>query len=269
MSVPPEMTMTLKLAGRRRPVRGEEVISPEEVPAVRRGSIAAGTALLLMTVLAGVGYGVAVGGLVTADDPARTAADITASAGLFRVGIVCLYAVAVLDVVVAWGLYLVYRPVDAGVAALAAVLRSVYAAVFLTATSGLAGAADLLTADVPGDLPTAAPEEALLAIAGFEQTWNAGLGLFGVHLVLVGVLVHRSGFTPRLLGGLVVLAGLGYTVDAVAAVLTAGRAPQVSVYLFAGELLLALWLLVRGRRVGPEGPAAPTAPAPEAPGGSG
>jgi hypothetical protein len=228
------------------------VIPGDAVAAVRRGSVAAGTALLLMAVLAGIGYGVAVGGLVTPDDPARTASDVLASEGLFRLGIVCLSAVVVLDVVVAWGLYLVYRPVDAGLAALAALLRTVYAAVFLVAVSRLVGAVDLLAADDAGVLPglEQARAQALLEIAGFEQTWNAGLGLFGVHLVLVGVLIHRSGFTPRLLGGLVALAGLGYTVDAVAAVLTGGTAPQVSVYLFAGELLLAFWLLVRGRHAG-------------------
>jgi len=42
------------------------------------------------------------------------------------------------------------------------------------------------------------------------------------------------------------IAGLGYPFDSVAAALTAHR--QVSSYTFRGELLLALWLVIRGRR---------------------
>jgi hypothetical protein len=213
----------------------------------RRDRTIAGGALVLMAVLAGVGVGVAVGGLVTPDDPLRTVGDLVASEGLFRIGIVCLLAVVGLDVVVGWALYRVYRPVDAGLALLAAVLRFVYAAVLLVAVGQLALAADLLGGDLPLTAPDHMASQALVALGTFERVWNLGLGLFGVHLLLVGRLAYRSGFTPRVLGVLVALAGAGYTVDSVAAVLSAGAAPAVSVYLFAGELLLAVWLIASGR----------------------
>lgn len=91
-----------------------------------------------MAVLAGVGFGVAVQGLVTPGDPARTAADVLAAEGPFRAGIVCLAGVVALDVVVAWALYRVLAPVDAGLPLLAAAFRLVYAAVFLVAIGHLA-----------------------------------------------------------------------------------------------------------------------------------
>lgn len=68
-------------------------------------STTAGIGLLLMAALAGFGNFVAVEGLVTPGDAARTATDITASEGLFRFGIATLFAVVALDVVVAWALY--------------------------------------------------------------------------------------------------------------------------------------------------------------------
>ena len=52
-----------------------------------------------------------------------------------------LLVVAVLDVVVAWALYAVLRPVSRGIALLAAWLRVVYAAVFAAALSNLVVAA--------------------------------------------------------------------------------------------------------------------------------
>ena len=69
---------------------------------VRNASLTAGIALLLMSVVAIFGNVVVVDGLTTPGDAAATAADITASAGMFRLGIVSLIAVIALDVVIAW-----------------------------------------------------------------------------------------------------------------------------------------------------------------------
>ncbi|MGY1848557.1 DUF4386 domain-containing protein [Blastococcus sp. SYSU DS1021] len=220
----------------------------------RRAGLVAGTALLLMAALAAVGYGAAVEGLVTPGDPGRTATDVLAAEGLFRAGILCLIGVAVLDVVVAWALHQVFAPVDARLSLLAAVCRLVYTAVFLVAIGHLAAAANLLATD------------AVLGAAEidrFDAIWNTGLLLFGVHLVLVGVLAHRWRAAPRGLGVLLVVAGLGYAFDSAGAVLSAGSWPTVAQFTFLGEVLLALWLLWRGRRAaraatGP-GPGAPLA----------
>src|SRR5688500_6497800 len=72
---------------------------------IRNASITAGVALLLMSVVAIFGNVVVVDGLVTEGDAARTATDIMAVQGLFRLGIVSLIVLVALDVVVAWALY--------------------------------------------------------------------------------------------------------------------------------------------------------------------
>src|SRR5688500_14006980 len=104
---------------------------------MRTAAITAGVALLPMSGLAGFGQVVPLDGLVTEGDAAKTAADITASEGLFRLGILSLFAVIVLDVVVAWGLYRVFRPVNKNVSMLAAAFRLVYAGVFMVAIARL------------------------------------------------------------------------------------------------------------------------------------
>lgn len=114
-------------------------------PSVRKASLTAGVALLLMSALAAFGVFVAVEGLVTQGDAARTANDIMASESLFRFGIVSLFLVIALDVVVAWALYRVFSPVSIGVSRLAAWLRLLYAAVFMVAVSELVGALRLLS----------------------------------------------------------------------------------------------------------------------------
>jgi hypothetical protein len=39
-----------------------------------------------------------------------------------------------------------------------------------------------------------------------DNIWSAGLILFGAHLVVIGALAYRSGFVPRLISALPVLA---------------------------------------------------------------
>lgn len=204
--------------------------------AVRGWAVAAGAGLVLMAVVAGFGNFFAIGGLVTAGDAERTARDIAGSEGLFRAGIASLFVVVVLDVVVACALYRVFDGVDRTLSLLAATFRLVYAGVFLIAVSHLLGAVDLADS---GD--------ALREVDAFSDLWVFGLGLFGAHLLVLGYLLHRSGFAPVVLGPLVAIAGLGYLIDSLGLVF--GAELSISSYAFVGELLLALWLLLRGRRI--------------------
>ena len=76
---------------------------------LRRAALIAGSALLAMTVLSVYAYLVVIDGLVVDGDAARTASNIAEAEGRFRIGVACFALVAVLDVVVAWGLR-VLRP---------------------------------------------------------------------------------------------------------------------------------------------------------------
>jgi hypothetical protein len=54
---------------------------------------------------------------------------------------------------------------------------------------------------------------------------------------------------PRFIGILLVVAGAGYVLDSLLAVLYDGRLPAVSSVTFVGEFLLALWLVARSSRL--------------------
>jgi hypothetical protein len=64
-----------------------------------------------------------------------------------------------------------------------------------------------------------------------------------------GYLAYRSGYVPRFLGALLVIAGLGYVVDSVGGVLTGGTWTEVGSDDVPRELLLAFWLVIRSRRL--------------------
>jgi hypothetical protein len=219
-------------------------------PGGPQGGFTGGVALLLLAALAALGLLVAVQGLVTPGDAARTANDVAASATRFRLGVASMYVVVVLDVVAAWALFRFFAPVDASLSRLAAWFRLAYSAVFLVAISQLAGVPDLLSNP---DYQRAFGQEqlhaqALTRIESFDAVWMAGLLLFGAHLALVGYLAYRSGYVPRLIGVLVALAGVGYAIDTIASVLFTDPY-AVSTLTGFGEAVLAVWLVARGRRL--------------------
>ena len=219
---------------------------------IRTAGLVAGLALIAMSVLAAFGNFVAVEGLVTPGDAARTAEDILAAEGTFRLGVLALYLVVVLDVVVAWALMRVFEPVSRSLSRLGAWFRLAYSAIFMVAISQLAGIPDLLGASGSAAFTTEQVEaQALLKVDAYHDIWFAGLILFAAHLVIVGYLAYRSGYVPKILGALVVIAGLGYAFDSVGTVLSESP-PEISMVTFIGEFLLCLWLLIRGRRMSAE-----------------
>ena len=205
---------------------------------LRRASLTAGVGLALMAVLAGFAVFGAIAAQITPGDAARTAQDIAASQGVFRLGIAGLIVVVILDVIVAAALYILFAPVNRMVAIMAAGFRIAYAAVYLVAIAQLVIAVDLL-----GN-----PAQALLAVNAYDTIWHVGLILFGVHLLLIGALAYRSGYVPKIFGILLVIAGAGYLVDGFGAVLVQDYAISIGAFTFVGEVALIFWLLISGRR---------------------
>jgi hypothetical protein len=220
-------------------------------PSIRRAGLVAGVGILAMAALSGFGIFYVGEGLVTPGNAARTVEDIAASDGLFRWGTVSLYAVVVLDVVVAWALFRFFSPVSSGLARLAAWFRLAYAGVFMLAIGQLAGIPDLVASDQYSGVFTVEQiqGQTLLKIDAFEDLWMAGLILFGIHLALVGYLAYHSDYVPKLLGILLIIAGAGYVFDSVVSTVLVTPPGSVTTVTFVGEFLLAVWLVVRHRRI--------------------
>ena len=82
------------------------------------------------------------------------------------------------------------------------------------------------------------------------QANNIGLVFFGFYCLLIGYLIFRSTFLPRILGAAMTLAGLGWLTGSFASFLS----PPFAIHLFPyimlpgmlGEGALTVWLLVKG-----------------------
>jgi len=196
--------------------------------------------------------------LLVPGDPGATTKNIVASGGLFRVGICSYLIVAVTDVLVAWALYVFLRPVNPSLSLLAAWLRVTHAITLgialtsLLAVLQLVSEADYLAAIPSGQLSA----QVMLSFDAFNDGWLIGLVFFGVHCLILGYLMFRSGYVPRVLGVLLIIAAFGYLIDSFAHFLLPDYASYQTIFLLivavpaiVAELALCIWLLWKGPRV--------------------
>ena len=211
-------------------------------------ALATAFSLLLMAILAPFAQFGVLKTLIVPADAAATTSNIAASLGLFQAAIVAFLIVAILDVVVAWGFYVLLRPVNEGLARLVGSLRVVYAALFAFALLNLFDAAGLVQS-ATGTALQSGPLQAQVAaaVASFDTGWHLALGIFGLHLVGLGALLFRFA-APRLLAILVVLAGIGYLADSLGTMFVPGYGLTISTFTFVGEALLIFWLFWRAAR---------------------
>ena len=197
-------------------------------------------------------------GLIIPDDAAQTATNIMDSEGLFRAGIVSFIIIAMLDVLVAWGLHVLLQPVNKSLSLLAAWLRIVYAGILAIAVLNLLMVMQVLSGiDYLTGFDTAQLQaQAMLFLDAFSLGWLIGLVFFGLHLLVFGYLVYQSNYMPRILGIFLMVAGAGYIIDSLAHFILSNYTDYESIFLvivavpsLVGELSVTFWLLLRGGKI--------------------
>jgi hypothetical protein len=218
---------------------------------LRQAAIVAGVGLLIMAILAPFAEFFVRLSLIVPGDAAATAKNIMADESLFRIAICVYLIVAILDVVVAWALYVFLKPVNKSLSLLAAWFRVVYAAILAMVLLNLVTALHLLSgADYLSVFETdQLHAQAMLFLNAFDYGWSIGLAIFGLHLLVLGYVVFRSGYVPKLLGILLMIAGLGYLIDSFGKLLSTNYNANIAMFTFIGEVLLIFWLFIKGARI--------------------
>lgn len=185
-------------------------------------------------------------------EPAASVDRLLASETMFRVGMVAETAIVLIEIVVSALLYVLLRPVSRPLSLASALAR--FAQSVLQAVNLFTAVPALILLGGTGYLAAFDPEQ-LNALVLLFMDVNAfviilwGL-IFGFHLLLLGNLVYRSGFWPRLLGILLFIGGVGYLLQSYGHLL-APRYDEilstvVIVLSIPGELAFTIWLLWKG-----------------------
>ena len=193
--------------------------------------------------------------LIVVGDATATANNIMASEGLFRAGIAGDLIMIMCDVALALVFYVLLKPVSNALALLAAFFRLAQAATLginllnLFLALELLSGAEYLTLVGADQLQA----QAMLFLDAHSTGYAIGLVFFGFSIMVLGYLIFKSGYLPRILGVLLVLASFGYLIDSFARVLMPSYDNYEAVFTlvvfapaFIAELSLCLWLLVKG-----------------------
>jgi uncharacterized protein DUF4386 len=189
--------------------------------------------------------------LFVANDAARTTQNLVANPGLFVAVIFAFLINFIGDVVAAWGLYLLLRPVNASISMFIAWLRVMFAGVGIAAVLNLVTAHRLITR--PAALKALGQDQlnsqVHVAVGAFNSQFAFSLILFGVYLLLLGWLAYRSGYVPRWLGIVLAINGAGWIAMESAPYLLPGVDLGFLFVASFGELVLLVWLIGWGTRL--------------------
>ena len=193
--------------------------------------------------------------VLVSGDAAATARNIVASELTYRIGLVSGLVSVIAFIVMALILYDLFKGVSKGYARLllALVLIQVVLGVvelsFQAAPLVLLSGADYLSAFTKPQLDALAM--AFLRLYGLGIAFN--MAFWGLWLLPFGILVYKSGWFPKVLGVLLIIACVGYLVVSFTSIVFPAWAQVVNGVMLPfysiGEGAMILWLLIMGAKV--------------------
>jgi Domain of unknown function (DUF4386) len=207
----------------------------------------AGASYFVGALLSVLGQMVVLGMIVVSGNATATVANILSHETLFRLGFVLSLMTVPFHLVWAVLFNGLFRPVNRNVSLLAGFVMLM--ACMMWTLSSLLYLAPLLVLQGKIALSAFAPEQMQAVVLTLLKlnalAYDIGLVFFGFWYVLIGYLIFRSTFLPRIIGALGVLAGFGYLT-----LLWQPLAHYLYPYNLAlagpGEISLLLWLIVKG-----------------------
>lgn len=226
---------------------------------IQQQARAAGFLYLLIVFIAPIGLMYVPGKLIVSGNAAATADNLRTSEWLLRAGIASELTGQVIAVFLVLALYRLFKPVSETLARQLVILGALVSVpiVFINVVNEIAALVLVSGADFLSAFER--PELDALAYL-FLRLHDRGLTVtsvfWGLWLFPFGMLVVRSGFIPRFLGVLLMIAGAAYLASSFTILVLPQYAPMVTRLafpLYFGELPIVFWLLIWGARPRPSG----------------
>jgi len=208
----------------------------------------AGVLYLLMIPLGIFGILYVPTALIVSGDAAATANNILANESLYRLSIFSALLIQIVQIFLVLVLYKLLKYVNKihavlmVVFALAAVPIAMLNELNQYAVLLLLGGADYLTLFGADQLHS----QMMFFLDLHEHGIFIAQLFWGLWLFPMGYLVFKSGFLPKFIGVLLMIGCFGYLIDAVIFYLSLNIDVTISGFTFIGEVLLPLWLVIKG-----------------------
>jgi hypothetical protein len=226
----------------------------DTVSSVKQQARRAGLLYLLLGVTAPWGLLYVPSKLIVSGNATATADNLRAQDGLLRLGIASELIHQVIAIFVVLALYKLFRPVDESLARQMVVLGALVSVPIMFVNVLNEIAAQILVSGA--EFLSVFSKSQLDAMAYlFVRLHGRGIIVasifWGLWLFPFGLLVIRSGFIPRFLGYLLLVAGAGYVISSFVSIVLPQNLKAVSsvtsVMIF-GELPIMFWLAIWGAR---------------------
>ena len=186
--------------------------------------------------------------LVTGDSPLATVSNVLASESMARFSIASGLITQIINIVLALVLYKLLEPASKAHASLMVILFLVSAPI--TMLNHLNQYAVLILLDHSDYLASFTPEQLQALMHFFLELYEYGLQItsifWGLWLFPMGYAIFKSGFIPKLIGILLMVACFGYLFDSFAGLLFPSFGVRIVQFTFIGEPAVTLWLLFKG-----------------------
>jgi Domain of unknown function (DUF4386) len=233
------------------------------VSSTKQQARVAGLLYLVLALIAPIGLLYVPGKLIVFENATATADNIRASEWLLRIGIASELIHQIIGVFLVLALYRLFKAVNETHAKQMVILGALVSVpiVFVNVLNEIAAlvlvhGADFLSVFEKPQLDSLA----YLFLRLHSQGITVASIFWGLWLFPFGMLVIRSGFIPRVLGFLLMIAGAAYLASAFATLVLPQYAPlvgQVALPLEAAELPIIFWLVIWGAKTRPaDAPAA-------------
>lgn len=216
-----------------------------------------GLLYLVIIILGGVDEAVIRSKLIVPGDVLATTHNIMASKELFRrsiAGDLIMQACDIPSIVI---FYILLKPVSKALSLLAASFNLIQTAVLAINKIYLLATLSFLGSGSEDYLKVFDPHQrealAYLSLHLHESGYGIGLIFFAFTCLVTGYLMFKSGYFPKIIGVMQIIAGLSYLINSFAQILSPAFAaalfPIILVPAFIGELSTCLWLLIKGINV--------------------
>jgi hypothetical protein len=218
---------------------------------LRTAALIAGFVTLIMILLAPFAELYAYPRLVVSGNGSETVKNLIAHQTLFAIMIMAYALTFIGDIITAWALYVLLKPVNLYLSALAAIFRLVFSIIAIVSLLNLANAfrmansSEYLKMFHLNELQA----QIIFSLNAFRYGFHFGLIFFGIYLGLLGYLVWRSKYIPWFMGLLLVISGIGYFITSIQPYLFPDVNLNLAVYTFYGEVIFVFWLIIKGWKI--------------------
>ena len=190
-----------------------------------KAAMVVGIAFITSVLIVSLVDDVLLANFVVPGDTAALSKDIEANRTLFVFAVVGYLLVLALDSIIGLALYVVLKPANKKFALLTAVLRLLYVCILVSGLLALVFQ--------------------FIDVYGYASIKLFGYVFFALHIFILGYTVFNSGYIPKIIGILLILASFTYIIFFVDLDLSEFLEVFIMLTMAIAEFSLSIWLLVK------------------------